>query len=73
MTLDEEIIKTVLSTRLKDYNLHEERKKALDPLLRNGIFSSDGTSWAHSRSLLRPQIARSQFMDLSMLEGHVHQ
>ncbi|PTB63214.1 cytochrome P450 [Trichoderma citrinoviride] len=71
MTRDEEIIKTVLSTRFKDYNLHEERKKALNPLLGQGIFSSDGLSWAHSRSLLRPQFARSQLMDLSMLESHV--
>lgn len=71
MTRDEEIIKTVLSTRFKDYSLHEERKKALNPLLGNGIFSSDGTSWAHSRALLRPQFTRSQLMDLSMLESHV--
>ncbi|KAL7940179.1 cytochrome P450 [Trichoderma barbatum] len=72
MTRDEEIIKTVLSTRFKDYSLHEERKKALNPLLGNGIFSSDGASWAHSRALLRPQFARSQLMDLSMLESHVN-
>ncbi|KAL7813666.1 cytochrome P450 [Trichoderma aethiopicum] len=71
MTRDDEIIKTILSTRFKDYSLHEERKKALNPLLGYGIFSSDGLSWAHSRSLLRPQFARSQLMDLSMLESHV--
>ncbi|UKZ78630.1 hypothetical protein TrVFT333_006376 [Trichoderma virens FT-333] len=72
MTRDEEIIKTVLSIRFKDYSLHDERKKALNPLLGNGIFSSDGSSWAHSRALLRPQFARSQLMDLSMLESHVN-
>lgn len=71
MTRDHEIIKTVLSTRFKDYNLQEERKKALHPLMGAGIFSSDGASWAHSRALLRPQFARKQLMDLSMLETHV--
>ncbi|EHK46883.1 uncharacterized protein TrAtP1_010519 [Trichoderma atroviride] len=71
MTRDHEIIKTVLSTRFKDYNLQEERKKALHPLMGAGIFSSDGAAWAHSRALLRPQFARKQLMDLSMLETHV--
>lgn len=71
MTRDHEIIKTVLSTHFKDYGLDTERKKALKALLGNGIFATDGPSWAHSRALLRPQFTRTQLMDLSMLEKHV--
>ncbi|OIW27860.1 cytochrome P450 [Coniochaeta ligniaria NRRL 30616] len=71
MTRDPEIIKTVLSTHFKDYSLDAERKKALKPLLGNGIFATDGQVWAHSRAVLRPQFTRAQLMDLSMLEKHV--
>lgn len=71
MTRDHEIIKIVLSTRFKDYNLQEERKKALHPLMGAAIFSSNGAAWAHSRALLRPQFPRKQLTDLSMLETHV--
>ena len=31
-----------------------ERRRVFFPLLGNGIFTSDGESWEHSRSLLRP-------------------
>lgn len=71
MTRDPEIIKTVLSTHFKDYSLDAERKKALKPLLGNGIFATDGQTWAHSRAVLRPQFTRAQLRDLSMLEKHV--
>lgn len=71
MTIDPKIIKTVLSTKFRDYSLDNERKQALNSLLGKGIFSSDGEAWSHSRALLRPQFARAQLIDLSMLERHV--
>ncbi|KAB5583416.1 cytochrome P450 [Coniochaeta sp. 2T2.1] len=71
MTRDHEIIKAVLSTNFKDYDLDNERKKALRSLLGNGIFATDGPAWSHSRAILRPQFTRAQLMDLSMLEKHV--
>ncbi|KAH8898479.1 cytochrome P450 [Thozetella sp. PMI_491] len=71
MTRDHRIIQTILSTRFKDYSLDDERKKALRPLLGNGIFSTDGPAWAHSRAILRPHFNRAHLVDLSMLERHV--
>ena len=41
------------------------------PLLGNGIFTSDGAGWEHSRSLLRPQFSRAQVSNLELEETHV--
>ena len=61
----------MLSSRFRDFSLDEERKKALNPLMGKGIFSSDGAQWAHSRALLRPQFTKAQLVDLTTLEKHV--
>ncbi|KAI5460917.1 cytochrome P450 [Mariannaea sp. PMI_226] len=71
MTRDHEIIKAVLSTRFKDFTIDDKRKKVLNPVLGNGIFSTDGPQWTHSRTLLRPQFARAKLVDLSQLEKHL--
>lgn len=39
--------------------------------LGNGIFSSDGKAWEHSRAMLRPQFARQQVSDLDLEERHL--
>lgn len=40
-------------------------------VLGEGIFTTDGASWQHSRDLLRPNFVRSQIGDLPMFETHV--
>ncbi|KAL9632194.1 MAG: hypothetical protein Q9164_005474 [Protoblastenia rupestris] len=63
-------LKTVLSTNFKDWEIGEERRKFLGPLLGEGIFTSDGPAWQHSRDMLRPNFARSQINDADMFEKH---
>lgn len=72
-TIEPEIVKTMLATNFKDWNLPDERKTAFVPLLGHGIFTTDGAAWQHSRDLLRPNFTRSQVGDLATFEAHVSQ
>ncbi|KAF2660512.1 cytochrome P450 [Lophiostoma macrostomum CBS 122681] len=69
LTIEPENVKTILSLKFKDYSFGN-RQKGFAPLLGHGIFNSDGERWANSRHLLRPNFAREQVADLSMLERH---
>lgn len=48
ITRDPENIKTLLATNFKDFGIGQ-RFKALGALLGQGIFTSDGALWEHSR------------------------
>ncbi|KAK2597027.1 hypothetical protein N8I77_012901 [Diaporthe amygdali] len=69
-TADPENVKTLLSLRFKDFTLGG-RQRIMGPLLGQGVFASDGDEWAHSRALLRPNFAKEQVADLSLIETHV--
>lgn len=42
----------------------------LKPFLGEGIFTTDGAAWQHSREMLRPNFVRSQVDDIDMFERH---
>ena len=73
ITIEPENLKTIMATKFKDWNLPDRRKSAFQPLLGDGIFTTDGAAWHHSRELLRPNFVRSQIGDLATFEGHVRQ
>lgn len=70
-TAEPENIKTILATKFNDWSLPDGRKRALIPLLGQGIFTSDGAAWQHSRDLLRPNFSRTQVRDLDTFETHI--
>lgn len=70
-TIEPENIKSVLATDFKSWGLGEEREKVMAPFLGEGIFTSDGAAWQHSREMLRPNFVRSQVGDCEMFERHV--
>ncbi|KAL2059151.1 hypothetical protein ABVK25_000443 [Lepraria finkii] len=70
-TIEPENIKSVLATDFKSWGLGEEREKVMVPFLGEGIFTSDGAAWQHSREMLRPNFVRSQVGDCEMFERHV--
>lgn len=72
-TTEPEILKTIMATKFKDWNLPDRRKTAFQPLLGHGIFTTDGAAWHNSRELLRPNFVRSQVGDLATFEAHVSQ
>ncbi|KAJ5241776.1 uncharacterized protein N7469_000103 [Penicillium citrinum] len=69
-TIEPENIKAILATQFKDFCLGT-RHEQFDPLLGDGIFTLDGAGWSHARGMLRPQFARDQVADLSMLDDHI--
>ncbi|KAL6721777.1 hypothetical protein ACLMJK_000882 [Lecanora helva] len=65
-------IKHVLSTDFSSYSLGDDRKKLMTPFLGQGIFTTDGRAWQHSRDLLRPNFTRHQITDnVVVFETHV--
>ncbi|MCJ1347285.1 hypothetical protein MMC31_005507 [Peltigera leucophlebia] len=70
-TVEPENVKTILATKFNDWNLPDNRKSNLIPLLGRGIFTSDGPAWQHSRGLLRPNFISTQVRNLDMFESHI--
>ncbi|KAI9721405.1 MAG: hypothetical protein M1828_005155 [Chrysothrix sp. TS-e1954] len=69
-TIEPENIQAIHSTRFKDYVL-PDRRKQLRPIAGNGIFTTDGAEWQHSRAMLRPNFTKDHINDVDMLEKHV--
>lgn len=69
-TVETENIKAVLATNFKDFGLGT-RQEAFGALLGQGIFTTDGAQWEHSRALVRPNFTRSQVADLDTFEPHI--
>ena len=53
MTCDPKNIQAVLATQFHDFETGPIRRGYLTTLLGNGIFTTDGKMWQHSRTLLR--------------------
>lgn len=70
VTRDPENVKAVFSAGA-DFDISAIRASAFMPLLGQGIFTSRGERWKHSRALVRPQFAREQIADLELEETHV--
>ncbi|AOW00918.1 cytochrome P450 [Yarrowia lipolytica] len=69
VTRDPDNVKAILATQFKDFSFGI-RKEALCPSLGYGIFTVEGSSWSHSRALLRPQFSREQISRLDSVEHH---
>ncbi|KAG4419738.1 hypothetical protein IFR04_007145 [Cadophora malorum] len=71
-TIDPENVKAILATQFQDFGLGQ-RQESFGPLLGQGIFTTDGKQWEHSRALVRPNFTRSQVADLGTFETHIQQ
>ncbi|KAK8142969.1 hypothetical protein G3M48_007908 [Beauveria asiatica] len=70
-TSDSQNIKHILATSFNDFELPKLRLDAISTLLGTGIFSVNGASWSHARSLLRLSFAnRDKSAIVVMLEDH---
>ena len=73
-TIEPENVKSILSLDFKSYELGDERKRVMTPFLGEGIFTTDGPAWQHSRELLRPNFARAHLVEnLEVFERHLQQ
>lgn len=70
-TRDSKNIKHVLAEDFKSFQLPGIRVSAMEPLLGNGIFSLNGKSWSHARSMLKLCFAKKDKDAItSTLESH---
>ena len=73
VTAEPEILKNMLALDFKSFYLPDLRKRNMEPLLGEGIFTTNGAAWQHSRDMLRPSFIRSRLVeDLEMFERHVN-
>lgn len=72
-TVDPANLQAVLATKFGDFELGNVRNKAARKLLGYGIFTTDGSEWAHSRAMLRPTFTRSQIGKTEIYELHVQE
>lgn len=70
-TQEPENIKAILASQFGTFDLGEQRRGLLWPLLGNGIFTQSSQEWKHSREMMRPQFTRDQVSDLELEERHV--
>jgi cytochrome P450 len=71
VTRDPENVKAMFSTQSAGYDISATRSRAFMPLLGEGIFTSTGAQWKHSRALVRPQFSREEVSNLDLVERHV--
>ena len=70
-TIEPANFQQVGSLSFQDYGKLAMRNKSLAPLLGNGIFSQDGSSWKHSRDLIKPLFMRAELSDIDSFKVHV--
>lgn len=71
LTDDPENVKSLLSTNFDTWSLGSDRIARMSAYLGDGVFTTDGAAWKHSRDLLRPGFERSRVADVSILEKHM--
>ncbi|KAF2726017.1 putative P450 monooxygenase [Polychaeton citri CBS 116435] len=71
MTTEPENLKTIQAVDFKKWGFGRRRKLGFRPLLGEGIFTTEGKQWQHSRDMLRPNFVRSQIGDIDTFERHV--
>ena len=70
-TMDPKNMQVVLSSCSSHFAVEPFRLDALERLLGNGVFISDGYNWEHSRGLINPIFAKAYISDLSSLDLYV--
>ncbi|KAG6040619.1 hypothetical protein E4U41_007683 [Claviceps citrina] len=70
-TIEPDNFRTVLALKFEDYNKEPVRSQAVLQFLGLGVFTKDGSSWKHSRDLLRPLFKRAELSDVDRFKKHV--
>lgn len=70
-TIEPENIKEMLHTKFSDYRRSRNMPNALDPVMGQGVFTSNGKAWAHSRSLVRAQFSTQRVRNVAKIEPYV--
>lgn len=73
VTRDPANVQAMLATQAVNWDVGEHRTASWKPLFGDGVFTSRGEAWRHSRALVRPQFGKDQINDLDLIERHVQE
>ncbi len=68
MTREPEHIKTILTTKFREYGKGERFHEVWSPFLGDSIFTTDGQQWSDSRALIRPMFIKDRVQDLEIFD-----
>lgn len=68
MTREPEHIKTILTTKFREYGKGEQFHETWSPFLGDSIFTTDGQMWSESRALIRPMFIKDRVRDLEIFD-----
>lgn len=68
LTRDPEHIKAVLTTKFGSFGKGDQFHDLWSPFLGDSIFTTDGSRWHDSRSLIRPMFIKDRVSDLAIFE-----
>jgi cytochrome P450 len=68
MTREPEHIKTILTTKFREYGKGERFHEVWSPFLGDSIFTTDGQQWSDSRALIRPMFVKDRVQDLDIFD-----
>ena len=68
MTREPEHIKTILTTKFREYGKGEGFHETWSPFLGDSIFTTDGQQWSDSRALIRPMFVKDRVQDLEIFD-----
>lgn len=71
VTMDPLNIQTICATQVEKFGSAPMNNAVCQPLLGDGIITTDGAQWKRSRNLVNPIFARAQVSELAPLENYV--
>ena len=72
-TASEDNIRTIFGLKAKEWGIKSFRYEGMRPFGGEGVLSTDGPAWKHSRTLLKPFFHKSNISDLTIFERLVEQ
>ena len=70
-TADSRVIQSVLALEADKFTVESTRKDMLGPLMKGGIFVSDGEKWAHARASVKSIFSGVRESSVTTLQPHV--
>ena len=70
-TISPRNIQAVYATDFESFGVGPFRNFVFKPLLGDGVMTTDGSIWKHSRAIIAPTFVRAQVEDLSAFDVHV--
>lgn len=69
-TMSPENAKAMMASMADDFQLSQLRLDGFEPYIGDGVAASNGATWAHGRTILRPSFSKAQVSNSDLYERH---